>query len=123
MLHFSLSLTFARLEQREAELGDPERADEVDVDLEAIAKNRSSRKVDFRRLFLRIGLPKDLFSYRELIFREDLFLYNSSLLLDVAPRLPVELAAHAHPRVVDQGVQTWNKRDRKCRLLNDMTSS
>ena len=36
MLHFSLSLTFARLEQREAELGDPERADEVDVDLEAI---------------------------------------------------------------------------------------
>ena len=62
MLHFSLSLTFARLEQREAELGDPERADEVDVDL----------------------------------------------LLDVAPRLPVELAAHAHPRVVDQGVQTWN---------------
>ena len=55
-------LTFPGLEEREAELGDPERADEVDVDL----------------------------------------------LLDVAPRLPVELAAHAHARVVDQGVQTCN---------------
>ena len=32
-------------------------------------------------IFKGIGLPKDLFSYWESIFREDLFLYNSSLLV------------------------------------------
>ena len=64
---FPSILTFSGLEEREAELGDPERADEVDVDL----------------------------------------------LLDVAPRLPVELAAHAHTGVVDQGVQTCNTNERE----------
>ena len=53
-------VTFTGLEEGQTELGDPEGAHEVDVDL----------------------------------------------LLDLSPRLPVELAAHAHARVVDQGVQT-----------------
>ena len=31
---------------------------------------------DKHSIFKRIGLPEDVFSYRESIFREDLFLYN-----------------------------------------------
>ena len=41
-------------------------------------KNRSSRKIDSRRIFSR-GLREDLFANRESVFREDLFLYNWSL--------------------------------------------
>ena len=42
-------------------------------------KNRSFRENRFSEtIFKRIGLPKDLFSYEETVFREDLFLYNSS---------------------------------------------
>ena len=61
---FLSSLTFSSLEEWETVFGDPERPEEIDLDL----------------------------------------------LLDLVPGLPVELSAHAHSGIVDQGIQAWKEK-------------